>query len=216
MKIKATSINNLTDARYFAAWNAEWLGFSLEVGNSNYSSPQDVKEIKNWLVGPKIVGEFGMGQDLAEIQSSIELLNLDAVQLSMFSDDSIARELQGTSIIKEWVLEDLSNLDIFVTQCEVLTDVVHFFYLNLEKNGISWQDLMANASALEQLQALCEEYAVIISLVCPATDLEAFFNTVQPYGISLQGGEEEKVGIKSFDDLDEIFDVLQDLNLIEY
>jgi len=216
MKIKATSINNLTDARYFAAWNAEWLGFSLEAGNSNYSSPQDVKEIKDWLVGPKIVGEFGMGQDLAEIQSSIELLNLDAVQLSMFSDDSIARELKGTEIIKEWVLEDLSNLDIFVTQCEVLNDVVDFFYLNLEKNGISWADLKANTAVLGQLQALCEEYSIIMSIVCPPTDLEAFFDTVKPHAISLQGGEEEKVGVKSFDDLDEIFDVLEELDLIEY
>ena len=216
MKIKASSINNLTDARYFAAWNAEWLGFSLELGHSNYTPPQDVKEIKDWLVGPKIVGEFGLAQSLEEIQAAIELLHLDGVQLSMFADDTIARNLHGTSIIKEWVLEDLARLDAFAHQCEVLGDVVHYFYLNLEKNGISWQDLKANPAALEQLQALCQEYAIIISIVCPAAELEAFLNAVQPHGLSLEGGEEEKIGVKSFDDLDEIFEMLEALDLIEY
>lgn len=216
MKIKATSINNLTDARYFAAWHVEWLGFSLEMGNSNYTRPQDVKEIKDWLVGPKIVGEFGLGQTADEIKASIELLNLDAVQLSMFVDNSVAKALNGVSILKEWVVEDLNNLDAFATTCDILKDDVEFFYLDLEKNNISWEAVQNNVTALEQLQALCEEYAIIISIVCPAEQLESFMDTVKPYGISLQGGEEEKVGVKSFDDLDDIFEVLEELDLIDF
>ena len=101
MKIKASSINNLTDARYFAAWNVEWLGFSLQAGSSNYTRPQDVKEIKEWLVGPKIVGEFGIGQSAEEIKTSVELLNLDAVQLNMFTENEIAKNLEGLTVIKE-------------------------------------------------------------------------------------------------------------------
>jgi len=31
---------------------------------------------------------------------------------------------------------------------------------------------------------------------------------LQPYGLSIKGGEEEKVGFKSFDEVDEIFEVL--------
>lgn len=217
MKIKASSINNLTDARYFAAWNVEWLGFSLEMGSSNYTRPQDVKEIKDWLVGPKIIGEFGVGQDLVEIQTSIELLNLDGVQLNMFAEDGIAQQLHGkTTVIKEWVLEKTSDMQAFVNQCTKSGAVVDFFYLDMEKNGIRWQDLKQDKTALELLQNLCQEYAVLISIVCPASELKDFLDVVQPYGISLQGGEEEKVGVKSFDDLDGIFDVLEELNLIGF
>lgn len=216
MKIKATSISNLTDARYFAAWNAEWLGFSLEMGNSNYTRPQDVKEIKDWLVGPKIVGEFGLGQTAEEIQASIELLQLDAIQLSMFADNALTTQLKDITIIKEWVVESLDELAAFATQCEQLKDQVQYFYLDLEKNGIDWQSIANNPKALDLLKNLCQEYAILISLVCPASDLESFINAIQPHGLSLQGGEEEKVGVKSFDDLDEIFEQLEELDLIEY
>lgn len=214
MKIKATSINNLTDARYFAAWNVEWLGFSLEMGSANYTRPQDVKEIKDWLVGPKIVGEFGLDQNLAGILEAVKLLQLDAVQLSMYAEDSIAEQLQEVTVIKEWVLDDLANMDAFVEQCKNSADHVDYFYLDLEKNNISWADLQANPTALTFLQKLCAEYAILISLVCPPDQIEAYLEGVKPHGMSLQGGEEEKVGVKSFDDLDAIFETLDDLDLI--
>lgn len=216
MKIKATSINNLTDARYFAAWNVEWLGFSLEMGHPNYTRPQDVKEIKDWLVGPKIVGEFGLGQDATEILASVELLQLDAVQLSMYTDDAIAKALTNVSLIKEWVLEDLSTMEIFAQKCHELAEHIDYFYLDLEKNGLSWKDLKADNDALNRLQELCTEYAILISLVCPPDAVEEFLEVVKPHGMSLQGGEEEKVGVKSFDDLDEFFETLEELDLIGY
>ncbi|CAA6799106.1 MAG: Phosphoribosylanthranilate isomerase (EC [uncultured Aureispira sp.] len=214
MKIKATSINNLTDARYFAAWNVEWLGFSLEIGSPNYTRPQDVKEIKDWLVGPKIVGEFGLDQSLTEIQEAVKLLQLEGVQLSMYADLSLAEQLQEVTVIKEWVLDDLTNMDGFVEHCTIAANQVDYFYLDLEKNNISWADLQANSTALKSLQELCTEYAVLISLVCPPEQIEAYLDSVKPHGISLQGGEEEKVGVKSFDDLDAIFETLDDLDLI--
>lgn len=214
MKIKATSINNLTDARYFAAWNVEWLGFSLEIGSANYTRPQDVKEIKDWLVGPKIVGEFGLDQNLTDILESVELLQLDAVQLSMFADDTIAKNLQNVTVIKEWVLDDLTNMNAFAEQCRTTANQVDYFYLDLEKNGITWAALQANTNALNLLQELCAEYAILVSLVCPPDQIEAYLDRVKPHGISLQGGEEEKVGVKSFDDLDAIFETLEELDLI--
>jgi len=214
MKIKATSISNLTDARYFAAWNVEWLGFSLEMGNANYTRPQDVKEIKDWLVGPKIVGEFGLDQSLTEILEAVDLLQLDAVQLSMYTDYTIAQKLHEVTVIKEWVLDDLVNMDTFAEQCNTAANYVDYFYLDLEKNGITWAALQANATALALLQELCAEYAILISLVCPPNQIGTYLDTVKPHGISLQGGEEEKVGVKSFDDLDAIFETLEDLDLI--
>ena len=214
MKIKATSINNLTDARYFAAWNVEWLGFSLEIGSANYTRPQDVKEIKDWLVGPKIVGEFGLDQNATDILETVNLLQLDAVQLSMYTDNSIAEQLQEVTLIKEWVLDDLANMDTFAEQCTTAADHVDYFYLDLEKNNLSWADLQANSTALGLLQELCAEYAILISLVCPPDQIETYLDLVKPHGMSLQGGEEEKVGVKSFDDLDGVFEALEELDLI--
>ena len=41
------------------------------------------------------------------------------------------------------------------------------------------------------------------------TELNEMLETVQIHGLSLKGGEEEKVGYKSFDELDEVLDALE-------
>lgn len=216
MKIKASSIQNLTDARYFAAWHVEWLGFSLELGNANYTRPQDVKEIKEWLVGPKIVGEFGLAQSLEEIKEAVELLNLDAVQVGPYAEGTLLQGLAPISVLQEWILEDWEGLAGFAQHCQQTADWVAYYYLNLEKSGLNWTSLQENTAALEQLKALCEEYPIILSLQCSPEELEAIIQQVQPHGWSFQGGEEERVGVKSFDDLDGFFETLEELDLIDY
>jgi len=216
MKIKASSINNLTDARYFAAWNVQWLGFCLQAGHPDYIPPKDIKEIKDWLVGPQIVGEFGVGQSANDIQTSIELLQLDAVQLSMFMDDTIAQAITNVPVIKEWVAESLDDISTFEAKCTTLQDDADYFLLNLEKNGITWQAVQADAAALQKIKDLCQAYAILISIACPPKELKAMIDQLKPHGLSVQGGEEEKVGVKSFDDLDEIYDALEEWDLVGF
>jgi len=47
--VKASSISNLTDARYFAAWHVDWLGFDLTANGLSVLSLPEVKEIKDWI-----------------------------------------------------------------------------------------------------------------------------------------------------------------------
>ncbi|MGH1336690.1 MAG: N-(5'-phosphoribosyl)anthranilate isomerase [Aureispira sp.] len=216
MKIKASSIQNLTDARYFAAWHVEWLGFSLELGHANYTRPQDVKEIKEWLVGPKIVGEFGLAQSLGEIQNAVTMLNLDAVQLGQYADEDLLQGLTEIPVLQEWVLSNWEALPDFEAHCKKTTEWVDYYSLNLEKSGLSWTTLQEQPNTLQQLQALCEEYPILLSLRCSPEELEAVIQHIQPYGLSFEGGEEERVGVKSFDDLDALFETLEELDLIDY
>ncbi|MCB0619667.1 MAG: N-(5'-phosphoribosyl)anthranilate isomerase, partial [Saprospiraceae bacterium] len=58
------------------------------------------------------------------------------------------------------------------------------------------------------LRQLCEEFPVILALPCPAGQLEELLARIRPAAIGLRGGEEEKVGYKSFDELDELFELL--------
>ncbi len=58
--VKASNITNLTDARYFSALEVEWLGYHLEKGAETYIEPQNIIAIKEWVEGPKTVGEFGL------------------------------------------------------------------------------------------------------------------------------------------------------------
>jgi hypothetical protein len=50
-KVKVSSIENLSDARYCAGMGVEWLGFPLAMPLEKFA------EIRNWLAGVQIVGE---------------------------------------------------------------------------------------------------------------------------------------------------------------
>ena len=58
MLIKASRLTNLTDARYFAAKDVQFLGFNLEAGTPGHLDPMYMRAIREWVQGPVILGEF--------------------------------------------------------------------------------------------------------------------------------------------------------------
>ncbi len=203
-RIKASQITNLTDARYFAAREVEWLGFNLDAGTENFIHPQNIKAIKEWLEGPKIVGEFGM-QDSSEINAAIDFLDLDVVQVGMYTEvDSL--DLKEATLIKEIVVETEEDYYDLRSTLESDSANVDIFLLNYSKNNISWSSV---GSKLNALKELCNRFKIILSIDFEAAQLNEILESVNIYGLSLKGGEEEKIGYKSFDQLDEILDVLE-------
>ena len=206
-KVKASAITNLTDARYFAAWEVEWLGFNFNLGDDTYIAPQEMKAIKEWVDGVKFVGEFGL-QDLENIIDAVKLLELDAVQLGAFSTTADLQVLhqQGITLFKEVVITEQLEWPAVEQQLEEQSTFVEYFLLDFSKSGLKWED-MDNA-AVQQLQTLSKKYPILISIGGSAAAFEKMLETTAIEGISVQGGEEEKVGYKSYDDLDDLFDVL--------
>lgn len=208
-KVKASSITNLTDARYFAAWDVEWLGFDLNQGSENAIPLQNIKAIKEWVDGVKIAGEFSL-QNTADIQAAVELLSLDTVQANMSLPLEELIDLHEHEIIKEVVIEKtITEIDLQ----DYLTDYAPYattFLLDFTKNGWTWAELKtAKNITLEYLKATCREQQIIIGLDFTAEIVEEVLETLHPYGINVRGGLEEKVGYKSFDELDEVFEVLE-------
>ena len=203
-RIKASQITNLTDARYFAARDVEWLGFNLDAGTENFIHPQNIKAIKEWLEGPKIVGEFGM-QDSSEINAAIEFLDLDVVQVGMFANVN-SLDLKDATLIKEIVIEEETDYYELRSILESDAAKVDAFLLNYSKNKISWSSL---GSKLNALQELCNRFEIILSIDFELDQLNEILNTIKIHGLSLKGGDEEKIGYKSFDELDDILDELE-------
>lgn len=207
--VKASAINNLTDARYFSAWGVEWLGFNMNFGDQNYLEPKAIKEIKEWLVGPYMVGEFVGNQSPEQIIELVTQLKLDMVQVGMFASVELIKELNGIAVIKEWILSDWSDLEGLGNQLAVFSANVEFFLLDLTKNGLTWEVLSQKAEALAQLQRLCKSYPIMLSIDFRAEDYNDLVGCLVLRGLSLQGNEEEKVGYKSFEELDAIFEILE-------
>jgi phosphoribosylanthranilate isomerase len=205
--VQASSISNLTDARYFAAWGVEWIGFSLEVGNAAYLAPKDAQEIKDWVVGPKFIGEFGFGQDKDTILEVIELLKLDAIELSMFCADELAASLEGITIFKSWKVNEATPLEEVLELAKNSTNIAyHIFDFSGSNLTI---DTLTNADQWSTFELFIQENPSYIRIGGTVSALTDFAEHSAIEGLSLIGGEEESVGVKAFDELDEIFELLE-------
>lgn len=208
-KIKAAQISNLTDARYFAAWYNEWLGFCCDTASSNYVSPELLHAIRDWVEGPQIVGEFG-AQDATYIHEAVKSLNLDAVQVGFFYDATQLETLRDLTVIREIVIDPNEAIDLPAT-LEVLSPFAEYFLLEFSKNNISWNDIKNNKNYFNTniLKSLCEKYRVLLSINIKGNKANELLDTLQPEGLNVFGGEEEKVGFKSYDEIDELFEAIE-------
>jgi phosphoribosylanthranilate isomerase len=209
IKVKASQITNLTDARYFAAKEVAWLSFNFTEGSKNYIEPIRARAMFEWVEGPRLVGEFD-GMTAAEINFYTEGYGLKDIQIGERVKTEDVFSLTAQSIIKEIVVEKTTTADILRGLMQPLATMVEAFELNFEKNGLDYLSLKIKDSILsfEDLQTLCVEFNIILAIDFQVDMLEDILN-LNPYGLSLQGGEEEKIGLKSFDELDEILDVLE-------
>lgn len=206
-KIKASAITNLTDARYFAAFHVDYLGFNLEIGTPDAISATETKAIKEWVEGPKIVGEFG-NMPLASVQQGIDLLGFDLVQVGHFADKAMIEAIH-IPVIKEVIWHPDTKLDTLVAELELLAPHVAYFLLDFSKNNLTWTDLQVGKPIdLAALQGLCKRFPVLLDLSFKAEELEDLLE-LDIAGLSLKGGEEEMVGYKSYDELDTLFEVLE-------
>jgi phosphoribosylanthranilate isomerase len=206
-KVKASSITNLTDARYFAAWEVEWLGFNLEAGSEDYIEPKNMNAIKEWVDGVKIVGEFNL-PDLETVKSAIEVLEIEQAQVGPFTDYNTLKSISELlPVMQEIVVEKDTSLDSLRPIFDQNADMVEVFILNFDKNGIDWAFIRQNL--LEELKELIQEHPILLSLNFDEKNIDSILEELQPLGINVKGGEEEKVGYKSYDELDEIFEKIE-------
>ncbi|MBI5916646.1 MAG: N-(5'-phosphoribosyl)anthranilate isomerase [Bacteroidetes bacterium] len=208
-KVKASAVMNLTDARYFAAREVEWLGFPFGGGPEGAISPMVAKAIIEWVDGVKIVGEFGFptAEELEEMNS---LLHFDAVQVGMFTPLEELAKLPGITFIKEVVLEKSSSEDDLAGHFRRYAACCDYFLLDFSKAGIAWTDLQSGIPvSLVFLKQLFGKYKVFLALDFQPDEMDQVLETLKPHGLGLSGGGEEKTGFKSFDELDEIFDKLE-------
>ncbi len=209
-RVKASSITNLTDARYFAAWEVEWLGFNLNIGSADYIEPHLVKAIKEWVDGVKIIGEFDLAS-ADHINDMVQALGLDGAQLGMFTSLETYQELEyATTLFKEIVVEKGTTASSIREHMTAFAPYVKAFVLNLEKNRISRSDIEAGVGlSKEELKLLCKSFPVLISMSLAADELADLMTELSPLGLSVKGGAEEKVGYKSFEELDDLFELLE-------
>jgi phosphoribosylanthranilate isomerase len=210
--IKASEITNLTDARYFSAWAADYLGFNLVEGTDSFIEPIQLNAIKEWLSGPKIIAELGSMADVETIKFCLETLKLDGIQIGHFTPiENLEAISAETKIIVEIGLENLDELSTVEGIMKDWSSITNLFFLNLEKNHFSWNDFSSNETYIDALKSICSKNNLILALEFEPEQLKEILEKTDLHGIGLKGGSEEKTGIKSFEDLDLILENLEEL-----
>lgn len=210
-KIYAGPITNLTDARYFAAWDVHWLSFNLSPTEDSFLAPNQTQAIKEWVEGPAMVGEFNL-HSAEEIQKLAVDLQLDGIKLgpdtsleTLMQLDTDLPVLKAITLTAEMTAAELEDI------CSDFAANVSHFILDFVPGAWSLEKLQ-KASDLNwgHLLTLNEQYPIIFNLGLNPADTLALIENETAISIQLTGGAEEKVGYKSFDELDEIFEALEE------
>ncbi len=192
-KVKASLVNNLSDARYFSAAGVDWLGFCLDPEHPAFVVPEIVKEIAEWLHGIEVIGEFG-NQTPDIIADTATQLQLEKMQIPVgLAADERFREFKIFGVVD---LEDSTTERQF--------DEVE--YLVLKATGKNWNQLSAYKKGL--IREISESHQVLLDIPCAPSDYENILKSYPIAGVNIYGGNETEPGIGSFDDLDAVFEVL--------
>lgn len=205
--IKAGHLENLTDARYFAARDVTWLGFDLDENNEDAISIVELNAIKEWVEGPKIIAEVGFLNTASETILD-QLSGVDGVQLSGFGQvpENVLHPSQ--TVIREVVVQKDGTIPF---------DLTHFpnheiFLFDLEKNQVSPAALGVSNDDyhtwLHDLVKQTDQY--ILDVPFSGEELYLFVQEFDPMAIQLKGSEEEKIGFKSYDDIDAYFEFFEE------
>lgn len=203
--IKASRITNLTDARYFSAWEVAYLGFNLEEGTEGYTQPKDARTIMEWLEGPKYIAELGAFPDVPEVAAWLKDTDWHGVQLPTLCPVATVQAFHALSIpvIKEIVWNETSHWSHIQAEYARLAPYVECFLLDFSQNQV---DLPTH---LPHVQAITQLHPTLLDFPMGGILASEWLEKLKPLGFAIKGGEEEKVGYKSFDELDGIFESLE-------
>ena len=195
MILKASAIRNLTDARYFAAREVDYLGFCIDEGAPGYLDPMYMRAIMEWVEGPRIVGELPLSSPEVAAQAA-QFYQLHAIQTPWPADRILGEGFEKITSL---------SADMGESEARAILDsgAALFVLYDAPKSAIDrradfWRDVFGARRILVHYQD------------APAL-LECWLSDYAISGLSISGGDEEQIGIKSFEELDELFDALESI-----
>jgi phosphoribosylanthranilate isomerase len=210
-KVLASGITHLTDARYFAAWEVDYLAFPIGEGVTEGISWDYLNALREWVEGPTIVAELGQIDDGA---AAAELLQQQKIGTALITSSAPAAAPEK---LTEAGIDVISHVPVSGHQsgedvAEAIANhpTAALVILDFEHGGITWNDLVAgHPFGLPELDALLRSRPCLLQISLDGKDPVALKDAHPVSGFAVRGSSEEKVGYKSFDDLDDLFEGLE-------
>lgn len=201
--LKISELANLHDARYCAAVGIFLQAFSLEKGHPKKVDIEVLKEIKPWLAGPLVIGEYGL-ESLDEIRADLGVVDLDYVSLPMDYPSDMAKELAV-----KLVFRSVSELKLGSEAMALVLEIAGLFpeailELSLPDPDLDIWEILASANLIERCLFKFPQADPIWVLMKKGG--------LQPFGFSLGTYVQEADGFLDYEQCDEIVDRYADLS----
>lgn len=201
MQLKVSNITNLTDARFFNAAGADYLGFCFDDANENNISIEKAKSIIQWLHNPVIVGEFGMHQTKEEIEFIAQKIELNEIQLPFLHKEQHQFSFEKFLVVDNWSLDiSDSSSDFFVIK--INHQLLNEISLCVRNDGTSISE------NLYSLQQFIKNNKVFIEADFSKENILPIIEVLQPYGIQITCRHEEKTGLSFVDEYAELLEII--------
>ncbi len=202
--LKASSITNLSDARYFASYGINMIGFCFDPQSTDFMNPFKVKEISGWIEGPKIVGEF-RNLSVEAINETIISQDLHYAQINLADISPEHAAINSVPLILEIGVVAETNFNEVAIQLEKKFRNEHFVLLNLTALSSLHETALNNF-----VKNICSRYPTLLDYNFSSENVSAIVQQFNPAGICLHGSHEEKTGTKSFEALDALMSAIQE------
>jgi phosphoribosylanthranilate isomerase len=209
-KVLASGITHLTDARYFAAWEVDFLAFPLGDGVTEAISWDYLNALREWVEGPEIIVELGKVEDGAVWTEVLATQNIKTVLVNEDTTDEVAETMKasGLKIIRQLVIDQFQKGDDVESTISEhpSTDV---FILGFE-DWVTYKDVAEGSIlGIDALDRISAAHQCLLQLNLGGEDPKAIKDRHPITGFAVRGSSEEKVGYKSFDDIDDLFEGLE-------
>ncbi len=197
--VKVNSITHLTDARYCAGMYVDLLGFALEKSAPRYLSPEQFQEITGWISGAGMCGEF-------ESSSADEIITL-------------LPQYPGLTAIQHYDLEVLTRLNgeefdlIWIADISQIAGNESDLGPILRENNIQLLITSPLLEIFEEDVKVIREFAdytpIILAFGLIPDQINELLENLPIKGLALDGGEEIKPGLRDFEQMAELLELLE-------
>jgi len=193
-------INNLSDARYCAGMGADGLIFTLDPTLPHAVTPALVGELAGWVAGVKLLGEFD-ALPVSEINRLVEECGLQEVLLHQRPATPLA----------------IAAL-LFVNLSDVLNgaqrDEMARYYAPVFPAGfgvvVALDSPQVDLTMQQELAEAAARFPLWLSGAITADNVLSLLETIRPAGFILSGGDEIKPGLRDFEELEAVFEALEE------
>lgn len=183
--VKVGSLTNLSDARYCAGMDVKMLGFQAIPDLPHYISPSRYQEIRGWVTGPQIVAEVYGLQTREQLKEIIDTYRPDYLEVG---PDALPL-VEESSLPLIVNLSDSTNPDV-ANRLKAIGDKIAYVITTGEyAASLPIPRLVKVITLTEADDALLQQNVA---------------------GIALTGSDEISPGLKSYDTLAPILEMLED------